>query len=454
MGQLRHPDADAAIPFQRVCLLGMNDGDYPPPLDIDLMHGDYRPATARAADDRYLFLEALLSARRQLYVSWVGRSIVDNAEKPPSVLVGRPPAAGWQVEEEAEAALAALTPSTRCSRSALLPGRGETSRPGGCSPMPMVAGCASSEFTGRNRSRAKRHRPPRRFRAGNPHPGPVGQFPARSREEAFNTRLKVFLEREDITSLDHEPFTLDGLTRWQLQDALIQASAAIDAASLTTGAARHPGPPLEDGECSPWAPSPTACAKASPSRRRCSRPTETLDAWPHAIEAGRCVSTCPPATPAAGRLAGPVAQGTTPTHRCRLLLLSSSSLMARPLADRYRWASWCALGRPPGRLSRRAADHRCCSPRPATSPCRRWKQGGLKRLGHVIAWQAGMRQPLPLACDTAFAWLGKVDEHLGRQQWPRQRRLAAARKAYEGDGFPAARANTTPISPASPTSPT
>ncbi|MCA1769128.1 MAG: exodeoxyribonuclease V subunit gamma, partial [Halomonas sp.] len=35
-----------AIPFKRVCLLGMNDGDYPrshPPMDFDLMNGDYRP---------------------------------------------------------------------------------------------------------------------------------------------------------------------------------------------------------------------------------------------------------------------------------------------------------------------------------------------------------------------------------------------------------------------------
>jgi len=41
-----------AIPFRVVCLLGMNDGDYPRStlrLDFDLMAGDYRPATARAA---------------------------------------------------------------------------------------------------------------------------------------------------------------------------------------------------------------------------------------------------------------------------------------------------------------------------------------------------------------------------------------------------------------------
>ncbi|WP_029654927.1 exodeoxyribonuclease V subunit gamma [Marinobacter daepoensis] len=82
-----------AIPFRKVCLLGLNDGDYPrsrPPVDFDLMARDYRPGDrSRREDDRYLFLEALLSAREQLYISWVGRSIKDDSERPPSVLVGQ-----------------------------------------------------------------------------------------------------------------------------------------------------------------------------------------------------------------------------------------------------------------------------------------------------------------------------------------------------------------------------
>lgn len=57
---------------------------------IDLMAGDYRPGDrSRRDDDRYLLLEALLSARERLYVSWVGRSIRDDSERPASVLVGQ-----------------------------------------------------------------------------------------------------------------------------------------------------------------------------------------------------------------------------------------------------------------------------------------------------------------------------------------------------------------------------
>ncbi|UYZ85484.1 exodeoxyribonuclease V subunit gamma [Entomomonas sp. E2T0] len=93
-----------AIPFKIICLLGMNDGDYPRPsthLDFDLMAKDYRPGDrSRREDDRYLLLEALLSARNRLYISWIGRNIRDNSERPPSVLIGQLRdhlSSGWQL---------------------------------------------------------------------------------------------------------------------------------------------------------------------------------------------------------------------------------------------------------------------------------------------------------------------------------------------------------------------
>lgn len=96
-----------SVPFDVVCLLGMNDGDYPrrsPRADFDLMGSpkQYRPGDrSRRDDDRYLMLEALLSARRTLYISWAGRDIRNNRERPPSVLVAQLRdyiAAGWATE--------------------------------------------------------------------------------------------------------------------------------------------------------------------------------------------------------------------------------------------------------------------------------------------------------------------------------------------------------------------
>jgi len=94
-----------AIPFKVVCLLGMNDGEYPRSrvaLDFDLMavKGLYRPGDrSRREDDRYLFLEALLSSRNCLYISYIGHDVVDNSLKAPSVLVAQLRdyvSAGWK----------------------------------------------------------------------------------------------------------------------------------------------------------------------------------------------------------------------------------------------------------------------------------------------------------------------------------------------------------------------
>ncbi|MET4694051.1 exodeoxyribonuclease V subunit gamma [Endozoicomonas lisbonensis] len=80
-----------SIPFKVVCLLGLNDGAYPrsiAPTGFDLIARHTRRGDrSRREDDRYLFLEALLSAREKLYISYVGRSVKDNTERVPSVLV-------------------------------------------------------------------------------------------------------------------------------------------------------------------------------------------------------------------------------------------------------------------------------------------------------------------------------------------------------------------------------
>jgi len=80
-----------SIPFKVVCLLGMNDGVYPRnivPMGFDLMAGHRkRGDRSRREEDRYLFLEALLSAQDKLYISYIGRDINDNSEKMASVLV-------------------------------------------------------------------------------------------------------------------------------------------------------------------------------------------------------------------------------------------------------------------------------------------------------------------------------------------------------------------------------
>ncbi len=80
-----------SIPFKVIALIGMNDGAFPrqgrqPSFDLVSQHPQRGDRSLRD-EDRYLFLEALLSARNCFYLSYVGQSIKDNSSVPPSVLV-------------------------------------------------------------------------------------------------------------------------------------------------------------------------------------------------------------------------------------------------------------------------------------------------------------------------------------------------------------------------------
>ena len=82
-----------SLPFKVLCLIGLNEGALPrneTPLSFDLMATHAQVGDrSRRMDDRYLFLEALLSARVRLYFSYVGRDMRSNEVLPPSVLLSQ-----------------------------------------------------------------------------------------------------------------------------------------------------------------------------------------------------------------------------------------------------------------------------------------------------------------------------------------------------------------------------
>lgn len=80
-----------AIPFKVVAMIGLNQADFPTTANyhnFDLMQYSHRRGDrTRNSDDRYLFLEAIISAKEYLYLSYIGRSIIDNTELFPSLLI-------------------------------------------------------------------------------------------------------------------------------------------------------------------------------------------------------------------------------------------------------------------------------------------------------------------------------------------------------------------------------
>lgn len=223
-----------AIPFRRVCLLGMHDGAYPRTqvsADFDLMVGRYRPGDrSRREDDRYLFLEAMLSARDQFYVSWVGRSIQDNAAQPPSVLVAQLRdhlEAGWRLAGQTDDGVPSLVEAltTHHPLQPFSP-RYFPLEPGGPGhAMFTYAREWRDQALGADRlpdgedgaalSALKREEPLTLAELQRFLRHPVRAF--------FTMRLGVVFDAEDRRSEDREPYELDALQTWSLREELIQA---------------------------------------------------------------------------------------------------------------------------------------------------------------------------------------------------------------------------------------
>lgn len=80
-----------SIPCRVICILGMNDSAFPRKsraLSFDLTSASPKRGDRSVRDeDRYLFLETLVSARDYLYISYTGQSLSSNNQLNPSVVV-------------------------------------------------------------------------------------------------------------------------------------------------------------------------------------------------------------------------------------------------------------------------------------------------------------------------------------------------------------------------------
>ncbi|HVT32716.1 MAG TPA: exodeoxyribonuclease V subunit gamma [Rhodanobacteraceae bacterium] len=85
------------IPFRVICLVGLNDRDYPrreaSPVLNRLADALDKPGQRRRGDrsvrddDRFLFLQLVIAADRLLYLSYVGRDAIDGSPREPSIVV-------------------------------------------------------------------------------------------------------------------------------------------------------------------------------------------------------------------------------------------------------------------------------------------------------------------------------------------------------------------------------
>ena len=118
-----------SIPFKKVCILGLNDSEFPrktTPLGLDLMASATRRIgdRSRRLEDRYLFLEAIISARESLYLSYQGNDVTNNSERQPSLVLAEFLDMLWQdykVQPNDYLRQAPLHPFSEASFSGALP---------------------------------------------------------------------------------------------------------------------------------------------------------------------------------------------------------------------------------------------------------------------------------------------------------------------------------------------
>ena len=101
------------LPFRAICLLGMNDGDFPRRdpaaglncLTAEVASGKRRPGDRSTRDDdRYLFLQLFSAAQDVFHVSWLGADARDGSVREPSAVVSELLAHAGAYHAEADAA--------------------------------------------------------------------------------------------------------------------------------------------------------------------------------------------------------------------------------------------------------------------------------------------------------------------------------------------------------------
>ncbi|HZX30691.1 MAG TPA: exodeoxyribonuclease V subunit gamma, partial [Rhodocyclaceae bacterium] len=410
-----------AIPFKVVCLLGMNDGDYPRPqsaADFDLMARDYRPGDrSRREDDRYLFLEALLSAREQLYISWVGRSVRDNSERPPSVLVGQLRDhldAGWRLAGGDGPLSHALT--LEHPLQPFSPAYFEASDPRYFS--------YAREWLGRHAQVGGE-----RSDAGSTLPVPeplptltldiLAQFLRNPVKAFFTRRLKVHFDGDGETLDNAEPFTLNSLDEYQLGEFLMKAAI--------NGKLDEAGRMLQRKGCLPMG------GHGELILRKLSAPLPDLVAR-HEAALAEWPDLQPEPEPLVfshgglqledwlGRLRrNPAGERALVVSMARNVKKKNDILYHRLLTQWVSHLAACAVGLNLTSVLV-AADETLTFP-PMDEEAAREALGAL-----MSGWLAGMCAPLPVAPRTAFQWLGKIANG-------EDAAAASARSAYEGNDY-------------------
>ena len=216
-----------SIPFKIIAIMGLNDGQFPRQrnaLAFDLMAqtssklGD----RSRRGDDRYLFLEAIISARKALYLSYQGRSIKNNTPKQPSIVLNElcdylTQAYGWCFDEVGSKQLRCLPMQPFSERNYI--------------EDVLVASKVANPYPSFDANWLNLIATPVESISSAPRPESVSQVSSGEMIKFFmhpskyyaNTQLNLYFEQYETELNDDEPFVADSLAAYQLREDYLNA---------------------------------------------------------------------------------------------------------------------------------------------------------------------------------------------------------------------------------------
>jgi len=219
-----------AIPARVIALLGMNEADFPrqtvrPTFDfisMDPARGD----RSLRDDDRYLFLESLLSARDRLFISHVGQSYHDPRTSPPSSVVIELIdylSHGFVLPKSVSERLNIQHRLQAFSRHYFEPGSPRSFSQANAEAAAILTRKSPKAYElfttplGEPDLDARRLTPTR-----------LCEFFVNPARQLCEQRLGIRLEREQDGLPTHEPIDLDALASYQLQQTLVESMLGND----------------------------------------------------------------------------------------------------------------------------------------------------------------------------------------------------------------------------------
>lgn len=213
------------IPFRVVCLIGMDDGAFPRVerrADFDRMGEHHRWGDRSLRDDdRYMFLEAILSARDRLYVSYVGQDAQAGTAMPPSVVV-------QELLDVLDDMFEGYESEARVVRHPM-----QAFSPRYFAPEAALRSYSVAAFEGAAALVGERIAPSLFIASEVPWPPPAVveledfvRFFERPAREFLQKRMRIYLGNDAEVLDTREPLDLDDLEKWDIGNAMLSRTLA------------------------------------------------------------------------------------------------------------------------------------------------------------------------------------------------------------------------------------